>query len=325
MKNKILLTIFLFFFFNGIVWSQLLLRISHVVKNNSPKGRAVVYFKKIVEKESKGAIKIEIYPEGILFDDREALVALKKGLIQFAVPSFSKFADIVPEFQIYDIPYLFKNIQHVHRSYFGKIGSLLRNKSYEKGYVLLAMWDNGFKVFTNNKKRIKYPQDLKGLKIRTQGSKVINKSLEIVDAVPVTKPFRIVVDLLKAGLIDGQQNTYNNIYTQQFFRYQKYLTITNNGFLGYAFISSVRFWKELNLKTKKIILDALEKATIYEYKLAEKINFDDYYRIILHSNIQIIPLTDKEKKVWENFYYKHYNVFYEFVDKKIVDEVFRLE
>ncbi|KAA0259447.1 DctP family TRAP transporter solute-binding subunit [Deferribacter autotrophicus] len=325
MKNKVLLIISLFFLCNGIAWSQLVLKISHVVKNNSPKGKAVIYFKKIVEKESKGAIKVEIYPEGILFDDREALGALKNGLIQFAVPSFSKFADIVPEFQIYDIPYLFKNIQHVHRSYFGKIGNLLKSKSYEKGYKLLAMWDNGFKVITNNKRKIKYPQDLKGLKIRTQGSKVINKSLEIVGAVPVSKPFKVVVDLLKAGLIDGQQNTYNNIYTQQFFKYQKYLTITNNGFLGYVFISSVKFWENLDIKSKEIILNALEKATIYEYELAEEINYEDYYRIIIHSNIEIIPLNDREKKIWEDFYYEHYNVFYEFIDKKIVDEVFKLE
>ncbi|MGA1862717.1 DctP family TRAP transporter solute-binding subunit [Deferribacter thermophilus] len=300
-------------------------RLSHVVSDDSPKGLAVKYFKEQVEKHTKGVVKIEIFSNGVLFDDREALGALKKGIIQFAIPSFSKIADDVKEFQLFDIPYLFKSIDHIHRTYVGFVGNYLKKRALEKGYVVLAFWDNGFKVITTRDKPIYRPVDLKGLKIRTQGSYIINKSLSLTGAIPITKPFNVVVDYLKSGVIDGQQNTFSNIYTQGFYKYQRYLTVTKNGFLGYAFITSRKFWNSLSDEYKEIIKDAVESTTIYEYKLAEEKNIDNFMRMKTFSNLNILVLDDLLLKEWEEYYKGYYPYFYDVVNENLINEVLKLE
>lgn len=321
---KIFQFLVLIFFLSTYCYSKTF-RISHVVSDNSPKELAISFFKKHLEFNSKGKIKIEIYPNGVLFDDREALDALKKGIIQFAAPSFSKIADYVPEFQIYDIPYLFKSMVQIHRSYISDVSSYLKQKALEKGFVVLAFWDNGFKVITTRDKPVLKPLDLKGLKIRTQGSFVINKTLELVGAKPVVKPFNVVIDLLKAGIIDGQQNTFSNIYTQGFYKYQNYMTLSRLGFLGYAFITSDKLWDSLNSEEKKLIMNALEEATAFEYRIAEEKNKDNFIRIKIHSNMKIIKMDSKMLRLWEDYFKNYYHVFYPVVEKKLIDEVLKLE
>ncbi|MEC9492668.1 TRAP transporter substrate-binding protein [Flexistipes sp.] len=302
------------------------IRFSHVVSENSPKGRAINYFKNTLEKRTKGRIKVKVYPAGILLDDIAAVGAVKNNIIQMASPAFSKLGLYVRDFQVFDIPYLFENKDEIHNAYTGEIGDILKKKSLSAGFRLLSFWDNGFKVITNNSRPISVPEDMKNLIFRTMGSEVLALQFQLCDAIAYSYPFSSVYDLLKEGVVDGQENTFNNIYSQKIHEVQRYMTISDHGYLGYGVIISPQFWKKLPVSDRKLIKDVLRKTTSLEHKLAAKQNFNDFYRIKndTSSKIKIKALKKKEKEKWENFFKKHYNEFSQIVSDDIFSEALKL-
>lgn len=302
------------------------IRFSHVVSENSPKGKAINYFKNTLEKRTKGRIKVKVYPAGILLDDVAAVGAVKNNIIQMASPAFSKLGLYIRDFQVFDIPYLFENKKGVHNAYSGKIGNILKKKSLSAGFRLLSFWDNGFKVITNNSRPISTPTDMKSLIFRTMGSEVLALQFQLCGAIAYAYPFSNVYELLKEGVVDGQENTFNNIYSQKIHKVQRYMTVSNHGYLGYGVIVSSKFWEKIPLSDRKLIKDVLIETTDLEYKLAAKQNFNDYYRIKndASADIKIKELKADEKDRWEKFFKDHYDEFSQIVSEDIFSEALKL-
>ncbi len=221
------------------------LKFSHVVSDNTPKGKAARYFEQRLEKLSNGKIDVQVYPSSQLYNDNAVVKALRLNSVQMAAPSFSKFGKIVPNLALFDLPFLFKDIDHLHRVQDGEVGQKLKDMVTAKGIVALDFWDNGFKQFSSSTKALIKPEDAQGQKFRIMSSKVLEAQMHAVGGNPQMMPFSEVYSGLQQGVIDAAENPISNIYTKKFHEVQKYLTISNHGYLGYLVVMSKKFWNSL--------------------------------------------------------------------------------
>jgi C4-dicarboxylate-binding protein DctP len=199
--------------FNAWAQSPIVIKFSHVVATDTPKGQAAERFKALAEKATNGRVKIEVYPNSQLYKDKEELEALQLGAVQMLAPSLAKFGPLgVKEFEVFDLPYLFPNKEALYRVTEGPVGKSLFAKLDTKGIVGLAYWDNGFKVMSANKP-IRMPADFKGLKLRIQASKVLDAQMRALGANPQVLAFSEVYQALQTGVVDGTENPPSNMYT----------------------------------------------------------------------------------------------------------------
>jgi C4-dicarboxylate-binding protein DctP len=250
----------------------IIIKFSHVVANDTPKGHAAEYFKKKAEELTKGRVKVEVYANSTLYKDKEEMEALQIGAVQMLAPSLAKFGPLgVKEFEVFDLPYIFDNYDELHKVTQGPIGRMLLDKLDAKGVKGLAYWDNGFKSFSANKP-IHTPADLKGLKMRIQSSKVLESQMRALGSLPQVLAFSEVYQALQTGVVDGTENPISNLYTQKMHEVQKHLTLTEHGYLGYAVITNKKFWDGLPADIRKQLDDALEQATRYANQIAKQEN-----------------------------------------------------
>ncbi len=301
-----------------------LIKFSHVVAVDTPKGQGAEYFKKLVEERTKGKVKVQVYPNAVLYGDREAVEALKMNAIQMACPSFSKFTGFVPELQIFDLPFLFKDREHLKRFMDSDVGQELLQMVSRLGLVGLAYWDNGFKQLTLNDHPIRLPKDIKGKKFRIMSSKVLEAQFKAVGASPQVLPFSEVYSALQQGVVDGQENTISNIYTKKFYEVQKYMTISNHGYLGYMLVTNQIFWNSLPPDLKKIVKKCVDDATKKEWELAAKLNKEQLEKIKASGKVKIHYLTKEERKVWEDAMRKIYPQFYDVIGKERIQKALEL-
>jgi C4-dicarboxylate-binding protein DctP len=301
------------------------IKFSHVVSPDTPKGKAANYFAKRVEELSHGRIKVEVYPNGQLGSDKVILRKLKFNTVQMAAPSFSKFTGLVPQLALFDLPFLFKDANHLHRVLDGEVGHYLLGLVSKKGYVALGYWDNGFKQFTDSKRPLKLPTDGKGLKFRVMSSKVLIEEIKAMGGIPVVLPFGEVYSALQQGVVDGQENTISNIYTKKFYEVQRYMTLSNHGYLGYLVVISKKFWNKLPEDLKKVIRQAMEEATEKERQWAEELNQEQLQKIREYAQktgkLEIISLTPEQRKVWEKQLKSIYPKFYSTIGKDLIEKV----
>src|SRR5689334_6054127 len=209
--------------------SPIVIKFSHVVAPNTPKGLAAEKFKELAEKYTEGKVKVEVYPNSQLYKDKEELEALQLGAVQMLAPSNSKFGPLgVKEFEVFDLPYIFPDTEALRKVTDGPIGKELFKKLESKGIVGLAYWDNGFKIMSANRPLHK-PDDFLGLKMRIQSSKVLESQMKALGAVPQVMAFSEVYQALQTGVVDGTENPPSNMYTQKMNEVQKYATISNHG------------------------------------------------------------------------------------------------
>ncbi len=225
--------------------SPIIIKFSHVVASDTPKGKAADKFKELAEKYTNGKVKVEVYPNSTLYKDKEELEALQLGAVQMLAPSISKFGPIgIKEFEVFDLPYILPDLKALRKVTDGPLGTKLLKLLDAKGMTGLAYWDNGFKQMSANKKLID-PSDYKGLKFRIQSSKVLEAQFRALGAIPQVMAFSDVYQALQTGVVDGQENTWSNIYTQKMHEVQKYMTVTNHGYIGYAVVVNKKFWDGL--------------------------------------------------------------------------------
>ena len=291
------------------------IKFSHVVSANTPKGKAADFFEKRLEELSGGRIDVQVYPSAQLYNDKAVLKALKLNSVQMACPSFSKFGRIVPQLALFDLPFLFRDMDHLHKVLDSDVGQKLREKVTKKGYVALNYWDNNFKQLSSSKKPLIKPEDAKGQKFRIMSSKVLEAQFKALGANPQVMPFSEVYSALQQGVIDGQENTISNIYTKKFHEVQKYLTISNHGYLGYLVVMSKKFWNKLPDNLKKLVVQALDEATQKEREYAKELN-DKQFELIKEyakktGKLQIITLTPKQRMEWKKVVEKIYPQFYD--------------
>ena len=295
--------------------AEYVLKFSHVVSPNTPKGKAADFFEKRLEELSKGRIDVQVYPNSQLYKDNAVLKALKLDSVQMACPSFSKFGKIVPQLALFDLPFLFKDIDHLHRVQDSEVGQKLKDMVTAKGFVALDFWDNAFKQMTDSKRPLIKPEDYKGLKFRIMSSKVLEAQFKAVGAIPQVMPFSEVYSALQQGVIDGEENTNSNIYTKKFYEVQKYMSITNHGYLGYLVVMSKKFWNSLPDDLKAAVKQAMKEATAKERQYAIELDKSQFAKIKEYADktgkLKITVLTPDQiavmKKAMETIYPQFYD------------------
>jgi C4-dicarboxylate-binding protein DctP len=247
----------------------IVIKFSHVVAQDTPKGQAAERFKAAAERLTKGRVKVEVYPNSQLYKDKEEMEALQLGAVQMLAPSLAKFGPLgVKEFEAFDLPYIFPNKQALYNVTEGPIGKSLMAKLEPKGITGLAFWDNGFKIMSANKP-LHTPADFKGQKMRIQSSKVLDAQMRALGANPQVLAFSEVYQALQTGVVDGTENPPSNMYTQKMHEVQKHVTVSYHGYLGYAVIVNKKFWDGLPADIRGQLEAAMKDATLYEKAIAQ--------------------------------------------------------
>jgi C4-dicarboxylate-binding protein DctP len=281
-------------------WAQapIVIKFSHVVATDTPKGQAAERFKELAEKMTKGRVKVEVYPNSQLYKDKEEMEALQLGAVQMLAPSLAKFGPLgVKEFEAFDLPYIFPTKASLYAVTEGPIGKSLLQKLEPKGITGLAYWDNGFKVMSANK-QLRVPADFRGLKLRIQSSKVLDAQMRALGANPQVLAFSEVYQALQTGVVDGTENPPSNMYTQKMHEVQKNLTVSNHGYLGYAVIVNKKFWDGLPADIRASLEKAMRDATTYEKAIAQRDNDLALEAIRKAGKTAIYNLTPQEQAEW---------------------------
>jgi C4-dicarboxylate-binding protein DctP len=277
----------------------IVIRFSHVVAEDTPKGRAATYFKKLAEQRTKGRVRVEVYPNSTLYKDSDEIAALQKGDVQMLAPSLAKFGPLgVREFEVFDLPYLFDSYANVHRVTMGAIGRELLAKLEPKGIVGLAYWDNGFKQMSANKP-LRLPDDVKGLRMRIQPSSALQAQMRALGATPVAMDFSDAYAALRSGSVDGTENPASNFVTQKMPDVQSHLAVTYHGYVGYAVIANRTFWRGLPDDVRRTLVDALRDATIFANDIASEANNDALADIERSGKTQVARLSPRERAEWK--------------------------
>ena len=256
----------------ALAQAPIVIKFSHVVAVDTPKGKAAEFFAKKAAELTKGKAKVEVYANSALYKDKEEMEALQLGAVQMLAPSLAKFGPLgVKEFEAFDFPYIFDDTADLHKITQGPIGASMLAKLEPKGIKGLAFWDNGFKSFSANTP-IKTPADLKGKKMRIQSSKVLEEQIRSVGGLPQVMAFSEVYQALQTGVVDGTENPISNLFTQKMHEVQKHLTLTNHGYLGYAVIVNKKFWEGLPADVRGQLEQAMKESTVYANKIAQEEN-----------------------------------------------------
>jgi C4-dicarboxylate-binding protein DctP len=275
--------------------APVVIKFSHVVAEQTPKGKGALKFKELAEERTKGRVKVEVYPNSSLFKDGEEMEALQLGSVQMLAPSLAKFGPLgLREFEVFDLPLIFDNSAELHKVTDGPVGAGLLKKLEGKGLVGLAYWDNGFKVMSANKP-IRVPADYKGLKMRIQSSKVLGDQMKALGAIPQVMAFSEVYQALQTGVVDGTENTPSNFYTQKMHEVQKYLALTEHGYIGYAVITNKKFWDAIPADLRTIVQAAMKDATKFANDIAQKENAEALEGVRKSGKTQILVLTPEQK------------------------------
>jgi C4-dicarboxylate-binding protein DctP len=282
----------------GLAQQPIVIKFSHVVSPDAPKGKASLLFKDLAEKYTNGKVKVEVYPNSSLYKDKEELEALQLGSVQLLAPATSKFGPLgVKEFEVFDLPFLMSDDTRARQMMASPMMADLGKKLEAKTVLPLAYWDNGAYVYTANKPLIR-PEDFRGLKVRIQGSKVQEATARQLGAIPQIMAFSEVYQALQTGVVDGQDNVPSNILTQRFYEVQKNLTVSYHGRLSYALVTNNKFWGSLPSDVRTGLDRAVKESTDFFNATAEKDNSDALEKIKASGKIQFHVLTDTEKKAW---------------------------
>src|SRR5438046_8297453 len=277
----------------------IVIKFSHVVALDTPKGKGAEYFKKLAEERTKGRVKVEVYPNSSLFKDGEEMEALQLGSVQMLASSVSKFGPLgVREFEVFGLPYMFDNYDELHKVCDGSVGKMLFKKLESKGITGLAYWDNGFKDMSANK-ALRKPEDMKGLKMRIQSSKVLDNQMRALGALPQVMAFSEVYQAMQTGVVDGTEGVPSNFWTQKIYEVQKHITISNHGHLAYAVIVNKKFWDGLPADIRTTLEGAMKDATTYANAIATTENATALEKIKASSKTTIYTPTAAEINEWK--------------------------
>jgi C4-dicarboxylate-binding protein DctP len=297
----------------------IVIKFSHVVADKTPKGQAALKFKELAEKYLPGKVQVQVFPNSQLFGDGQELDALLLGDVQLIAPSLSKFDRYTKKLQVFDLPFLFENLAAVDRFQQGATGKGLLDSMTSKGIKGLAYWHNGMKQLSTDKAQLKRPEDVKGLKFRIQASDVLEAQFRALGANPQKMAFAEVYQALQTGVVDGQENTWSNIYTQKFYEVQKTIAETNHGVIDYMVITNARWWNGLPADVRAGLQKAMDEATAYGNKLAEDINQGDRKRIADAGKAKIQTLSKDDLAAWQKAMAPVWGKFQGAIGKDLID------
>lgn len=302
----------------------IVIKFSHVVATDTPKGKAADKFRQLAEKYTSGRVRVELYPNSQLYKDREEMEALQLGAVQMLAPSVSKFGPLgVREFEVFDLPYLFPDSETVDRVTDGEIGKALFARLEPRGIRGLAYWDNGFKQFSANRP-LREPKDFRGLKMRIQSSKVLEATMRQLGALPQVMAFSEVYSALQQRVVDGTENPVSNLFTQKMHEVQSHLTISDHGCLVYAVIVNRKFWEGLPVDTRAQLEKAMRETTVYERAIAKKENEDALAAVRAAKKTEVYMLGDAERKRWREALLPVHAKFEQVVGKENLQAIYQI-
>ncbi len=274
------------------------IKFSHVVSaKGHPKGEAAALFAKLVNERMKGRVVVEVFPSSQLYDDKKVLEALLLNDVQMAAPSLSKFEKFTRKFRIFDLPFLFDDIEAVNRFQVSPAGQKLLRAMEARGLLGLTYWHNGMKQMSANRPLI-LPGDAKGLKFRIQTSDVLKAQFEALGANPQKMAFKEVYGALQTGVVDGQENTWSNIFTKKFFEVQDGITETDHGIIDYLVVTSAKFWNGLPDDIRSELEAILREVTAKRNQIARQINLANRQKII-DAGTKVRSLNADQRAQWK--------------------------
>ena len=298
--------------------APIVIKFSHVVAENTPKGQMANKFAELVERDLAGKVKVEVFPNSQLFGDNKVLEAMILGDVQMAAPSLSKFKKYTKSLQIFDLPFLFKDMAAVEKFQQGPTGQKLLMATKKKGLIGLGYLHNGLKQLSASEP-LRVPADAKGKKFRIMSSDVLAAQFQAVDAMPLKKPFSEVFTLLQTKAIDGQENSWSNIYSKKFYEVQPYITESNHGVLDYFVITSAEFWMGLPDDIRTVVKKDLDEAIAFGNKIAAEKAVGDRQKIIDSKRSTIIELTPAERQQWVDAMKPVWKQFEDQIGKEYID------
>ncbi|MDX9706556.1 MAG: TRAP transporter substrate-binding protein [Azospira sp.] len=301
----------------------IVIKFSHVVAADTPKGKAAEFFAKKAGELTNGKVKVEVYANSTLYKDKEEMEALQLGAVQMLAPSLAKFGPLgVREFEVFDLPYIFDSYADLHKVTTGEVGKQLLAKLEPKGIKGVAFWDNGFKSFSANTP-IKMPSDLRGKKLRIQSSKVLEEQIRALSALPQVMAFSEVYQALQTGVVDGTENPISNLYTQKMHEVQKHLSLTDHGYLGYAVIVNKKFWEGLPADVRKQLDDAMVQATNYANDIAKQENDGALDMVKKSGRTEIHVPTAEERAAFKKALVPVHKKMESRIGKETIDAVYK--
>ena len=307
---------------SGVAQAEIVIKFSHVVADNTPKGQGAILFKKMTEEQLAGKVKVEVYPNSQLFGDGKEMEALLLGDVQIIAPSLAKFAKYTPKIQIFDLPFLFDDIQAVDRFQASPEGQSMLSSMSKKGIMGFGYLHNGMKQLSANTKLLK-PEDAKGLKFRIQASDVLEAQFKAVGANPQKISFSEVYQALQTGVVDGTENPWSNTYSKKFHEVQKYIMDTDHGVLDYMVITNAKWWAGLPPDVQKGLKAAMDESIAYGNKAAfqEALSFRD--KVIADKKAEVVPMTKEQKAAWRAAMKPVWKKFEGEIGKNLIDAALR--
>ncbi|WP_248930076.1 TRAP transporter substrate-binding protein [Paenibacillus hamazuiensis] len=304
---------------------EIVIKFSHVVAENTPKGLAASEFARLVQEKTNGRVKVEVYPNGVLYTEPNEQEALLRGSVQMIAPSFSNISGMSPPWIVMDLPYAFLSNEAVKEAFAGDIGAALFDKLKSRGIIGMAFWGNGFKQMTSNVGPMVHPADFKGQRFRILPSRAIEEYFRLMDARTFPIPFNDTYRNLEQGTVDGEENSISNIYSKKFYQVQKYMTLSNHGYLGYAVLMNKTFWDKLPEELHAPILEAMKEATVFANETAIAINEKQLAEIRSMSGIRIHEQTPEERREWMEAMDPAYNRLEPIVGAELIGKIRELQ
>lgn len=295
----------------------MILKFSHVVAPNTPKGQAALKFKELAEKYLPGKVKVEVYPNSQLFGDAKEMEALALGDVQFIATSLSKFGKYTHKTEVFDLPFMFKDMDAVDRFEQGKVGQSLLHSMENRNYLGLAYWHNGLSQMSANKPLIK-PSDAKGLKFRIQQSDIIQASYEDIGANVQKLAFSEVYQALQVGTVNAQENTWSNIFSKKFYEVQSDFTESNGRVIDYMVLVNAKWWNGLPKDIQAGLSKAMKEATAVNNQIADKLNAEAKKKIEASGKVKIHELTPEQHAAWVKAMHPVWAKFEDKIGKDIV-------
>ena len=308
----------------GFSQTPIVIKFSHVVATDAPKGKASEKFRELAEKYTGGKVKIEVYPNSALYKDKEELEALQLGAVQMLAPSTAKFGPLgFAEFDALDLPFIFRDESTFKRFSDSELAKQMFGKLETLGVKGLAYWDNGFHVMAANRP-IHNVKDFQGLKLRIQGSKVLSATTKAWGALPQVMAFSEVYQALQTGVVDGLENVPSNIWTQKFYEVVKYIAVSHHGHLSYAVVTNKKFWDSLPPDVRPAVEKALAEASEYFNTIAKQENDEALEQIRKTGKVQVYELTPEEKKSWLQAVLPVHKEMEKRIGKDVIDALYKV-
>lgn len=277
----------------GAEQKQIVMKVGHAHPIGTPRHQSYLKFKELVEQKTNNAIKVEVYPSAQIGDEIAMIDAVKMGTLQST--RGGPFERMAPELLVYTMPFLFDNLDSIEKVSMGPIGDRIAKNAEKNGLIILTTGDGGgFRNISNNKRPIKTPDDMKGLKLRTPPIESIIKTMEAFGANPVSIPFGETYMALKTNVADGQENPMVNMESMKFHEVQKYLTVIEYQFHPDPFLVNLKWYKALSPEQQKILKESAVEAMKLNDRLMNEANKKALENV--RKSLEVTVLTPEQRQ-----------------------------